>query len=245
MNTNSEFFLRNELLLGPAAVAKLGEALVAIIGLGAVGSFALEALARAGVGRFRLADFDEIRPSNLNRHLAALHSTIGRKKADAAAARVADINPDCRVEALELFADVTSFPRILEGPPDVVIDAIDSVGPKSALLSAAVRAGVPAVISCMGAANRGEPLAAKVAPLSKTRDCPLAREVRGRVPKDLQKHLLCVYSDEPPWHPPAPPEADGALRRGRPRRTLGSLCCVTGVFGLIAAREAIRAITGR
>lgn len=245
MTRDAAFFSRNELLLGPDAVTRLGEALAVIAGLGAVGSFALEALARAGVGRFRLADFDEVRPSNLNRHLAALHSTLGRKKVEAAAARVADINPDGRVEALELFADESSFPRILAGPPDVVIDAIDSVGPKSALLTAAVRAGARAVISCMGAANRGDPLAVKVAPLSKTRDCPLAREVRGRVPKELQKHVLCVYSDEPPWHPPAPPEADGALRRGRPRRTLGSLCCVTGVFGLVAAREAIRAITGR
>lgn len=238
-------FARNELLLGREAVEHLGRARVAIVGLGAVGSFALEALARAGVGRFRLADFDEVRPSNLNRHLAALHSTLGRKKVEAAAMHVADINPECQVEAVELFADETTFPQILAGPPDVVIDAIDSVGPKSALLSAAVRAGARAVISCMGAANRGDPLAVKVAPLSKTRDCPLAREVRSRVPKELQKHILAVYSDELPWHPPAPPEADGALRRGRLRRTLGSLCCVTGVFGLVAAREAIRAICGK
>ncbi|HOW96556.1 MAG TPA: tRNA threonylcarbamoyladenosine dehydratase [Kiritimatiellia bacterium] len=238
-------FSRNELLLGLEAAEKLTDALVVIVGLGAVGSFALEALARAGVGRFRLADFDKVRPCNLNRLLTATHSTLGRKKVEAAAARVAEINPDGRVEALDLFADETSYPRILAGPPDVLIDAIDSVGPKAALLTAAVNAGARRVISCMGAANRGDPLAVKVAMLSKTRDCPLAREVRGRVPKGLQQRILAVYSDEAPWNPPAPPEPDGALRRGRPRRTLGSLCCVTGVFGLVAAREAIRAITDR
>ncbi len=244
----SEFWSRNRLLLGDESLRRMAEATVAVVGLGAVGSFAVESLARAGVGRLRLVDFDEVRPSNLNRQLFALRGTMGQKKVDAAAARIMDVNPSCVVERLAVFADAQTFPKIFEGSPHVLIDAIDSVGPKAALLEAAVRMGIPSVISSMGAANRLDPLGVRVAPLHRTKNCPLARQIRRRVDDAaVARKILCVYSEELPQAEPAPADAsdESALQRGRPRRVLGSLACVTGVFGLVAAREAIRAICGR
>lgn len=244
----SDFLSRNKLLLGEKAIRRLAEARVVVVGLGAVGSFAVEALARAGVGWLRLVDFDEVRPSNLNRQLFAVRATIGRKKTEVAAERVTAIHPDCKVQALPVFADAQTFPHILGDLPHVLIDAIDSVGPKAALLEAAVKAGIPTVISSMGAANRLEPLCAQVAPLHKTRNCPLARQIRRRI-NDLAvaKRITCIFSEELPHAEPAPAEMsdEPAFERGRRRPVLGSLACVTGVFGLVAAREAIRAICGR
>lgn len=243
-----DFWVRNELLLGRDAMARLRGGRVVVVGLGAVGSFAVEALARAGVGWLRLVDFDEVHPSNLNRQLFATRATLGKKKTVAASERVKSINPDCEVQALTLFADATSFPAVFADHPPVLIDAIDSVGPKSQLLEAAVRAGIPSVISSMGAANRLDPLGVRVAPLHRTRNCPLARQIRHRI-DDLAvaKRITCVYSEELPCAEPAPPEMsdEPPVQRGRPRRVLGSLACVTGVFGLVAAREAIRALCGK
>jgi tRNA A37 threonylcarbamoyladenosine dehydratase len=241
----SDFLSRNKLLLGDDAVQRLARARVVVVGLGAVGSFAVEALVRAGVGWLRLVDFDEVRPSNLNRQLFAVRANIGKKKTEAAAERISAIQPSCVVQTLSLFADPNTFGAILADSPDVLIDAIDSVGPKAALLEAAVRAGIPSVISSMGAANRLDPMGARVAALPRTRNCPLARQIRRRIDDPaIAKRITCIYSEELPQAEPAPAESsdESALQRGRPRRVLGSLVCVTGVFGLVAAREAIRAI---
>ncbi|MFH1464507.1 MAG: tRNA threonylcarbamoyladenosine dehydratase [Pseudomonadota bacterium] len=238
-------FERVELLLGAPAVARLAAARVTVVGLGAVGSYATEALARAGVGHLRLADFDTIQPSNLNRQLYALESTLGRPKVEVARARVLDIHPACEVEALDLFVHEDTVGRVLEGPPDVLVDAIDSLNPKLALLEAAVRAGVP-VVSCMGAALKVDPAAVRVAPLEQTRICTLARQVRKRLGRrGIHGGIRCVFSIEPP----AP--AIGARRpeehddgRGRVRTTLGSLPTLPGIFGLVAANEALVQILG-
>ena len=157
-----EQFQRIALLLGEEAVARLAAARVAVIGLGAVGSYATEALARAGVGHLRLVDFDTVRPSNLNRQLLALHSTIGRKKIDLAAARVRDINPACDVQSLDLFLHVETIPQALQPPLDLVIDAIDSFRPKVELLAACQNSNIR-VLSSMGAARRTDPLAVRIA----------------------------------------------------------------------------------
>ncbi len=243
-------FLRLRQMVGDEGLSRLRSAFVAVIGLGAVGSYATEALARAGIGRLRLVDFDVIRPSNLNRQLLALESTIGQPKADAARARVLDIHRACEVEALEVFVHADTLDQVLAGPPDLVIDAIDSMGPKVKLLAACVQRGIP-VISAMGAALRTDPTRVRCGPLSATQYCPLARRVRRALrSQGLLADIPCIYSDEPAdTRFVAPPEdaeklAPDEFARGRARRVLGSLPTLTGIFGLFAANEALRMLLG-
>lgn len=226
---------------------RLREAHVAVLGLGAVGSYAVEALARAGVGRLRLVDFDVIRPSNLNRQLYALESTLGRPKVEVASERVRDINPGCAVEALQLFVGPETLEQVLAGPPDLVLDAIDSFTPKLNLLAEVAGRGLP-VISSMGAALRTDPCRVRVGMLAEVSGCPLARKLRrGLRHRSLDCNIPCVYSDEPVRSefvlPPSPQEAE-VYQRGRPRNRLGSLPTLTGIFGLVAANEALRMLLG-
>ncbi|MBN2491432.1 MAG: tRNA threonylcarbamoyladenosine dehydratase [Planctomycetes bacterium] len=246
----AERFARIRALVGDEGLAALARAHVAVVGLGAVGSYAVEALARAGVGKLRLVDFDDIRPSNVNRQLFALESTLGRRKVDVARERVLDINPHCAVEALPLFAHVETMDRILAGPPGLLIDAIDSVTPKVELLAAAGARGIP-VISAMGAAVRTDPTQIRVGPLDESERCPLARHVRRNLRRrGAPIDFLCVYSTEPvgslaeeAGH--ADPAAEEpALVRGRARAPLGSLPTVTAIFGLVAANTALALLLG-
>lgn len=234
-------------MVGPDGLARLRAAFVCVIGLGAVGSYATEALARAGVGRLRLVDFDLLRASNLNRQLYALHSTLGRPKCEVAAERVRDINPECQVEPLRMFVHSETMDEVLQGPPDLVIDAIDSYSPKLELLCALCERQIP-LISSMGAALRSEPHRVRVSTIEQTRVCPLARRLRkGLRQRGMSTDLPCVFSDEPVdksrIRPPDPRLADD-LDRGRLRRTLGSLPTMTGLFGLTVANEAIGRIVG-
>jgi len=240
-------FARTELLLGWNGMERLRQAHVLVVGLGAVGSYAVEGLARAGVGRLRIADFDILRPSNMNRQLYALDSTLGRAKTDVAEARIHDIHPNCRVEVHRVFADAATLPALLEGPPDVVIDAIDSVSSKILLLAAAVRSGA-FVVSSMGAATRTDPLQIRTGDLKNTNACPLARRVRKRLRlQGISEGIRCVYSLEPAntagRSGPRDWSEEDLMQRGRPRAPLGSLSVLTGMFGLIAASEAIRYLT--
>jgi len=244
-------FARTELLLGQNAMEKLRRATVAVVGLGAVGSYATEGLARAGIGNLRLVDFDEIRETNINRQLYALDSTIGKPKVEIARNRVLDINPSCRVECLPLFVDKTTVGTILEKPLDIVIDAIDSLGPKVELIAATREAGIE-IISAMGAATRTDFSMIRVSDISKTKICPLARLVRKRLrQRNVESGVSCIYSTEPPDpmedHEETGPELTEKdfLERGRIRKPLGSLSCLTGIFGLIAAREAIMKIAAK
>lgn len=240
-------FLRIERLIGPEAVARLQEAMVTVVGLGAVGGYAVEGLARAGVGHLRLVDFDSIKTHNINRQIIALEGTIGLKKTAAMAARVRDINPQCRVEALDLFADRDTVAEILSPRPHLLIDAIDSLNPKFELLVAAHEHRI-SVISSMGAALRTDPSQIKIANILTTKKCPLARRLR----KKLRKHgigteITCVYSEEEVNFNYQAPEAEAegtniAEERGRQRRVLGSLPTLTGIFGLIIANLAIKKI---
>lgn len=239
--------IRTAMLLGPDAAARLARAHVCVVGLGAVGSYATEALARAGVGRLRLVDHDVVQGTNLNRQLLALHSTLGRKKVEVARERVLDIHPGCGVEPMDLFVHAETLDRVLEGPPDVLVDAIDGYTPKMLLLEGAVGAGIP-VVSAMGAARKTDPMALRVGDLSETRICPLARMIRKNLRKrGIASGIRCVFSVQEPediLDPGEPLPDEPSFRRGRERRPIGSLSTLTGIFGLTAANEALGILLG-
>ena len=245
-----ERFRRTQLMLGAEAWERLRGSCVTIIGLGAVGSYALEALARAGVGRFRLVDFDEVCPSNINRQLLALSSTLGRPKCEVARERALDINPECEVEAIRAFLDAESALNLI-GDADLVIDAIDSLNPKVHLLEAA-RTNNIRIISCLGAALRFDPSCVKVGVIEEAFGCPLGRTVRNRLRRrGVPVDIPCVFSDEPMPNPlpvlPPTPDSDENLgiEQGRKRNTLGSMPTITGIFGLTAANLAIKMLIKR
>lgn len=246
---SDECFVRTRYMVGEAGLRRLQAAHVVVVGLGAVGSYAVEGLARAGVGRLRLVDFDTIRPSNINRQLYALQSTLGQAKAAVAAERAWEINPHCAVEPLEMFCHTDTLDTLLAGAPDVVIDAIDSCNPKIELLAAAVERRL-AIASSMGAALRTDPARVRTGLLSEVSHCPLARRMRkGLRRRGISIDIPCVYSDEPVdtgrvFPPDVIPADENEYRRGRRRRTLGSFSTITGIFGLTVAHLAIRMILG-
>jgi len=238
---------RIRLMLGEEKLERLKNSFVVIVGMGAVGSYAVEGLARSGVGRLRLVDFDVVRASNINRQLYALGSTLGRHKADLAAERVLDINPHCRAEKMNLFADTGTFDAILEGNPDLVIDAIDSLGPKAGLIAEVVKRGLP-LIASMGAALRTDPAAVRVGPIKEVVGCPLAAKVRNLLRKSgTHLDFTCVYSLEPVGELKKKRQVDPETEfheQGRRRAALGSLPTLTGIFGLTIANAAIQKLTG-
>lgn len=200
---------------------RLRNSRVALFGLGGVGSFALEALARAGIGGLLLIDFDLIEVSNLNRQLLALHSTLGEAKVEVACRRVLDINPHARVETRRVKLDELNCSTLLEPGLDYVVDAIDQVSAKVALICQAKRLNQP-IISCLGAAEKLDPTAFRIGDISETSVCPLARAVRQRLrARGIESGVKVVYSLEPP-----------RTRADRPR---GSISFVPSVAGLLAA----------
>lgn len=244
-----ERFSRIERLLGMEAARGLQERLVVVVGLGAVGSYVVEGLARSGIGRLRLVDFDIVHKSNINRQLYALESTLGQPKAEVARRRVEDINPRCQVESVQLFVEGAGVEKVLAGQPDLVVDAIDTVWPKVNFLAAVVKAGLP-VISSMGAALRQDPTKLKIGDLADTAGCPLARRVRrGLREQGIERGIRCVYSSEAVNYDyaeaasvPVPNEVEGGMGRPTPRAktALGSLPTMTGIFGLAVANTAIQ-----
>lgn len=240
-----ERFSRVRLFLGEAEFARLSLARVMICGLGAVGSYAAEALSRMGVGSIALVDFDEVRPSNINRQLFALDSTVGKLKVEVAAERIRDINPRCIVSPIAEFIDAKSVKRIPEIAPHLVIDAIDSLASKVELLVFCKQNNIP-VISSMGAAMRRDPLQVRIGTIADAGKCPLARHVRKRLRRrQTCLDIECVYSQEPLPNPlPIAPadsisSKDHLLNRGRERNVLGSLPTITGLFGLVLAQLAL------
>ena len=220
-------FNRITALLGNDAMAKLQNATVMVVGCGAVGSFAIEAIARCGVGRIVLVDFDTVEESNINRQLFALESTVGMPKVDVAAARIHDINPDCDVVAIKTFFDNKTE---IDLKPDFVIDAIDTVDSKIALYKWCVAHDVPFAAS-MGAALKTDVAKIQVAKISKTSVCPLAARVRKLVRDEKLPDFPVVFSTEP--------ANKSAATAGR---VFGSIVTVTGSFGLRLADVAIRHI---
>ena len=237
-----------ELLLGKEKTERLGKSFVVVIGIGAVGSYATEALARSGVRHLRLVDFDTIKVTNFNRHILAITPNLGKLKTEAAKERIAQINPHCKVEVMNAFAAEETMERILEGKPDLVIDAVDSLNPKTQILAYCHEKKIP-VISSMGAALRMNIFSIKAGDLFKTTGCPLARYVRSRLRRrGIKKGIFCIYSDTPVSEEPIQKtrilNAEQDNDRGRQRHKLGSTPTVTGAFGLVVAHHALLYLAG-
>lgn len=228
---------RTALLLGEEGVARLRAAHVILFGLGGVGGHVAEALARAGVGQLTLVDADTVAESNLNRQILALRSNLGQPKAQAAAARVRAINPDCRVQPVEMFYLPENADSLPFDGADYVVDAVDTVTAKLEIITRAQAAGVP-VISCMGTGNRLHPEMLRLGMLSKTSGCPLARVMRRECRARGLADIPVVYSEEPALTPRLS-DADPAPGR---RAVVGSVSFVPGAAGLILAGAVVRAI---
>ncbi len=227
--------LRTAAVIGMSGLEKLKKARVAVFGLGGVGGALCEALARAGVGQLDLIDADRVSPSNINRQIIALHSTVGEYKTAAMAARIADINPDCRVTCCDLFylpenADDFSLENY-----DYVADAIDTVSAKIELAVRCRERCIP-LISSMGTGNKLDPTRLTVTDLSKTQGCPLARVMRRELKKRGINHLTVVYSPEEAVTLPADAPA---LEGESPKRAPGSVSFVPPVAGYMMASRII------
>ncbi len=220
-----EQYTRTAAILGEAAIKKLKSARVAVFGIGGVGTYAVEALARAGVGELHLIDNDVFTPSNLNRQLYATHDTIGKNKVDIARDRVLSINPECNVVTHKMFYLPETADQIDIAQFDYIIDAVDTVSAKIELVLRATRAGVK-IISCMGTGNKLCPEMLEVSDIYKTSVCPLAKVMRTRLKKEGIKKLKVVYSREEPI------KNDSGI--------IASVPFVPSVAGLIIAGEVVK-----
>lgn len=230
-----ERFSRTEMLIGADALAKLNAARVAVFGMGGVGSYVVEALARAGVGTLDLVDSDAVSVSNINRQLVALDSTVGRLKVDVAKERVLDICPATKVNVYSVFFLPETAYMFDFSVYDYVVDAVDSVKAKLELARICTEVGTP-MISCMGMGNKLDPTRIEVADISKTSVCPLARVMRANLKKMGIKHLKTVYSKESPI---SPAFQDGEAPASR-RQIPGSISFVPSVAGLMIAGEVVK-----
>lgn len=234
---------RTRLLLGESGVNALKNARVILFGLGGVGGYTAEALARAGVGHLTLVDHDAVSVTNINRQILATHSTVGQDKVDVAAKRIREIDPEIKVVACKTFYLPETAHEFDLGQYDYVVDAIDTVTGKLSLIAQAKGAGVP-IISCMGTGNKLDATAFRVADISKTSGCALARIMRKECAKRGLKGVKAVYSEELPL---ATDETEEMIqeREGSGRRsTPGSVSFVPGVAGLIMAGEVIKDLSG-
>lgn len=223
-------FSRTSLLIGEDGINKLKKAKVAIFGVGGVGSYTAEALARAGVGHFVLVDKDEICVTNLNRQIHALHSTIGQSKVKVMRERILDINPEAQVDVFQEFYLPENAEKFMSEKYDYVVDAVDTVTAKIDLAVRADALGIP-MISAMGAANKLNPFLFEVSDIYKTSVCPLAKVVRKELRNRGVKSLKVVYSKEEPIKPQENEEG---------QRVVGSISFVPSVMGLMIAGEVIK-----
>ena len=237
-------FSRTRLMLGQSGLDKLRTSKVTIIGLGAVGGYVVEGLARVGVGNLILIDFDKVQESNINRQIVALTSTVGQSKALLLRDRVKDINPDCSVKIKEIFVNDETMVDVLSEPCDFVVDAIDSLSSKVTLIKSLLREKIP-FVSSMGAARRTDPSYIKIGSLNQITNCSLAKFVRKRLKRrDAELAFKCVYSDEPTIDAlgETSPNLDESM--GRERRSMGSLPTITAIFGLTIANYVIQKLVG-
>jgi tRNA A37 threonylcarbamoyladenosine dehydratase len=236
-------FSRTELLIGPSALQKLRDSTVCIAGLGGVGSYAVEALARAGLGSFILIDFDTVGPSNLNRQLLATLPNIGKAKTELMKERIQLINEEAEILCHSVFLDSENREKLTLGA-DYTIDAIDSLGPKIGLLEDLAKSGKH-FISVMGAGNRLDPSKIHLDKISKSHNCPLARRVRKFLRRrGVKLDFPCVYSSELALETLDEVASDEEIiiERGRQRQTIGSISYMPAIMGMMAASWVIRSI---
>lgn len=234
-----EQFIRTQMLLGTDALVRLQKARVAVFGIGGVGGYTVEALARSGIGQLDLIDSDTVSVSNINRQILATHSTVGMRKVDAAKARVLDINPECVVRTHAVFYTPETADQFDFTQYDYIVDAIDTVTGKLALVERAHAAGTP-ILCCMGTGNKLDASRFEVEDIARTSMCPLARVMRKELGKRGIKHLKVVYSKEEALTPTGWEEEAAALGK---RQIPGSIAFVPGAAGLILAGEVIKDIT--
>ena len=220
-----ERFIRTKLLIGSEKLDILRTKHVAVFGVGGVGGYVCEALARCGIGRFTIVDRDTVNESNINRQIIALTSTVGRAKVDVMKERMCDINPDVYIEACEVFYLPQNASEFDFTKYDYVVDAVDTVTAKLQIITAAKEANVP-VISCMGAGNKLDPSLFRIADISKTSVCPLAKVMRRELKNRGLKDVKCVYSTEEAIKPE--------------ENEIGSIAFVPSVAGLLIASEVIK-----
>lgn len=227
----NEELIRTQMLIGETAVKKLAESHVAVFGIGGVGSYVVEALARGGVGSLDIIDSDTVALSNINRQLIALHSTVGMKKTDAAEQRIIDINPNANVRKFDRFFSAETASEFDFSEYNYIVDAIDTVTSKLLLIECAKKADTD-IISCMGTGNKLDPTKFEVTDIYKTHECPLARVMRRELKKRSIDSLTVLYSPEPP----CTPITDG---ENGEKRTPASIAFVPSAAGLIIASKVI------
>ena len=231
---------RTELLLGPEKLATLRRAHVLVVGLGGVGAYAAEMIARTGVGRMTVADADTVSLSNINRQLVALHSTVGLPKAEVLAARLRDINPAIELTTVEKYIrDEETYALLDAARYDYVVDAIDTLSPKLALIAATLERGMP-LVSAMGAGAKTDPTRMEIADISKTHHCPLAHMLRKRLHKiGIRSGFRAVFSPEP--------IREGAMilcEEQNKKSNVGTISYLPALFGIGCASVAIRSLLG-
>ena len=230
-------FERTRILLDASEQARLAQAHVLVAGLGGVGSYCAETLARAGVGRLTIIDHDVVAVSNINRQLPALLSTVGQSKAELMAARIRDINPACELTVIREFLVPETVADIVPADVDYVIDCIDSLNCKVALVATSFERGLR-VASSMGAGNKLDPGRIRIADIAQTSMCPLASVMRKRLRKrGIPKGVLTVFSDEPGRAPLPPQPVEG---RGRARAVNGTISYMPPLFGLMLAGAVVQ-----
>ena len=234
-------YSRTRFLLGAEGMDKLKNAHVAVFGLGGVGGYVVEALARSGVGALTLVDHDTISLTNINRQLLATHETIGMEKSDAARARVLAIDPSIQVQALKTFYMPDTADQFDFSQYDYVVDAVDTVTAKLSLIVACKEAGTP-IISSMGTGNKLDPTKFQIADITKTSICPLARIMRKECAKRGYKNIKVLFSTEDPLSPELTAEDLAEMPEGR-RSVPGSVAFVPSVAGLLIAGEVIKDLT--
>ena len=233
-------YSRTELLIGGEGIRRLRESTVLVFGVGGVGSHCIEALARSGVGRLVLVDNDKVSLTNINRQSIALHSTVGRYKTEVMKEKIRDIDPSIRVDTYETFVLPDNVEETFRENPDYVIDAIDTVTAKLAVIETSLKRGVP-VISSMGTGNKLHPEQFEIADISKTSVCPLCRVMRRELRARGIEHLKVVYSREKPIDTSGRTTGENTVMR---RSVPGSISFVPPAAGLLIAGEVIRSLSG-
>lgn len=227
----TDWLIRERMLIGDEAINKLAESRVLLFGVGGVGSYVFEALVRAGVGQLTIVDADKVEPTNLNRQLIADTTTLGMYKVDAAAERAIRINPEIIIDRRAVFADEGNICGLIDSAsPDYIVDAIDTVSSKLEIIRAAKERGI-GIVSSMGTGSKLDPTRFRIADISKTHTCPLAKVMRVSLRKLGIEHCDVLFSDEPPI-------------KGNDGRIVGSVSFVPSAAGLIIAGHTVKRLTG-